>query len=798
VSEYFLPQDFKRRFKIFTSGVFTPEASPGYAQVGENPITLFTGNISIGNYTYAPYAEPKFMSVTSDGEMGELRATFAQHTEDFSDCTQVGQGIQVYDLGYNAGNGSGNLPTGNGDLIFDGMIYKSHIVFNGQEEMMEVVCYNNGDDILRRAKIHGQLRLSYASELSYFTAGPQSYSVLLQPEDNNIITIDTPCIFNKDGQPNMLNQSYYGNFTQGNNTGTNTFNVFDAPFRTQVNNSNIEINAQYWTIKDAIKYLINTQTPIGWSIATDSCPDSYLDTVFVDNPQISNINIEGDSIAEALNKILNPHNYGFWVDSISDYSGNNSSAVGKHNIYFFSRANNTDPVVLYMSARGNNAYPNYSNLIHCDFTIDATAVVNQINSFGDRIDFTTLASTIPTSTGNSTAMLLSKTWNNIPSGFNLSDFAVGGIINYGNTSFIKNYKNPELISPDIIDNNSKPTYGVGRYWSVNQGQIGGVTIGNMSLLLKDPDFIGEHNSTDLRQFEKPEWYKRNYLGAEGEQYDVVVEMSIDSGGVWNHIDSEEYKIVNDKISGMGIIFTSPNLDELGYLFKTASGTGQKSYWQAQLDNTLQIRLIAKVKSDQRVSYSTNNENASFPLANTKIYNNDGYHKNNYNDVTNGTLEYVNYTPLGQGQSGNSSPIGSTVDQTPDLGNLTTLEQVYTDRLMTYGRAQVLLKEFDQYTPGQSITQITNRITFAFPPTIIKCIYKFEDQQIEIIVDNHRFPALLDNKAITEARTARQKALGISENEFLLSSNVPGGQATPVPYLTGDINSMEQYYERGGP
>src|SRR5205823_5624820 len=93
----------------------------------------------------------------------------------------------------------------------------------------------------------------------------------------------------------------------------------------------------------------------------------------------------------------------------------------------------------------------------------------------------------------------------------------------------------------------------------------------------------------------------------------------------------EYRILPE---GLGIVFISPSMDLLGIDITSGEGSGGsgggsgsgfgKGYWQALYDGTLQIRVLASIKSDERVHARVNNDGTAFPLAVGGVYSNTGY------------------------------------------------------------------------------------------------------------------------------------------------------------------------------
>src|SRR5581483_5644166 len=125
----------------------------------------------------------------------------------------------------------------------------------------------------------------------------------------DVQTIDTPLVFNP-GEPNMTVDT----FTPSGETGLAeppAVHLFEVPFRDQMTITGQPLKAGYWTLRDAVFYLLNV-TNADWCIDPTGFEYTILAGAFPVNPIISNISCEGDSVAKALTKLLEPHNYGWW------------------------------------------------------------------------------------------------------------------------------------------------------------------------------------------------------------------------------------------------------------------------------------------------------------------------------------------------------------------------------------------------------------------------------------------------------------------------------------------------------
>jgi hypothetical protein len=708
-------------------------------------------------YSTVDWLEPVFASVVSNGEIGEMRCFAAKHPEDaLSTCT-LHRGIRVID-------------TANSDaVVFNGVIVKNHIVYGGEAERFEVVAYNTADYLLHRINLHGQHRQAFAKEQSNFTLG--FIDGAQDIADADVIHIDTPLIFNPDGEPNRHPQEF--NWAAGSTFAANSDNktyLFDAPFRKQYNATGDIIESVPWTLSTALAYLFNMY-PAYWALSPNSYGDAALD-IFATNgdPVISNVNLDGKSFLEALRILLIPHNYGFYVTP--------GIESGYQQIYFEYRGNPTYTKTVDLSPRGTNAALSSANLINADITYDGSAVVNNLTAVGDRIEVTTLAHTnppTPVSTGLPTALKLVPGWK-------LSDLVWGPLDAHGNVNpyaptFRRDYCNEYLITKRTDEyGTSAGIYGIGRLWLVNQGQSPTYDLENLNLSL------GVHNGVDLRRLEQPELYDRNIENALINQTDIVVELSFDGGANWRVCERNWYRVLPN---GMGIVFTNVSgIELLGYKWVNDTVPSGINYWQGLYNSYysaghegsgLQIRIVCGVKSDERVKSVNPNDGAALPLAVERQFENTGYRKVVYNDMINDAIYYVDFPPA-----------RNVRDDTAALGEIADIQLANTNRLLVSGQFITTLGTIGEYAPLTAITGIANRLTFAFPPTILRVIYDFPSQHVHLVVDNRQVKSIL-KAAPVEGEDQRGHRFGIGA--------LGAGGGNKVPFVPGIDSSMRDFYRR---
>jgi hypothetical protein len=757
-------------YQVQLGGVYSTEQVPG---TGSDPSTPSTVN----------WLDPTYMIVGTNGHLNELRCRSNKNAVDFYAAVKPGTWIQIV----SSGSGSGGPQT-----IFDGVVVNEHFVINGNTENTELVAFDHGTWLLHRIPVHGQYRRDHSLEQSYASSVGSS---LLTVDPSQFVQIDTPCVFNPAGEPNATQQTFQfsgGGFAP-------TFPIFEKPFRDDVTTDGTPLQAQYWTLQSAVTYLLSV-TNASWCIDPASFDPTALVEQFQNNPVVSNINCEGDSLLVALEKLLSPHNYLFWIDPALNTNG-------LHNINFVYRGAGPH-VQLHLSSRGTAASHNQSNLIHCDLLIDNASTINYVESYGDRLNITTLAETNPTGSGSGTQLpLLVKGWADGDLTFP-SPQSGETQPNWFDTTFRKSYCNPQLVTPPT-GSATNGAYGVGRMWLINLGEDPAKNLEDLSLDLVPGNGSGSGggsgsgsgintsvtgaNSIDPRRFERPELFTGNSLGGYLQQEEVVVELSTNSGTTWEIVDRSEYRIMPN---GLAIIFTNPSLDFLGIDIATLDGSGSasgsgagKGYWQALYDHTLQIRILCSIKSDERLHCTIQNDGSAFPLAIGAIANNYGYKRTIFNSAINNATYYVKYPPLQNNQ-----------DDTSQLETVTQTQLANTNRTQISGNAVVLMDGYGEYLPGDTVTGITNRaINFStgnWPgPTIVHVTYKFDDQQVELHLDNHRTATLVKEKPISSAENLRQHKLGIENPTPLQGGH--GGDYLPETTHNAENPSWQKWLETGG-
>src|SRR6266550_2435851 len=177
-----------------------------YVQVSEqDPTTEATaGTLDTSTLTYSivDWVEPLIFSDVANGEIGELRLIAAKQSTDartlWSDARarlKQGRFVRVIDT------------KNNNQVIFQGVIVKHHVALGGEQFRFEAVAYQLGDYLLWRINLHGQHRLSHTLEQSYFETGLTEETTPVGTDD--LIHIDTPLVFNPDGEMNMHPRDFH-------------------------------------------------------------------------------------------------------------------------------------------------------------------------------------------------------------------------------------------------------------------------------------------------------------------------------------------------------------------------------------------------------------------------------------------------------------------------------------------------------------------------------------------------------------------------------------------------------------
>ena len=375
--------------------------------------------------------------------------------------------------------------------------------------------------------------------------------------------IDTPLCFNVDGDPNMSKESYFDN--SGGGGGGNTVYIFDAPFRQQFNSDGDAITSGFWTLKKALAYLLNLYK-VSWAFDKTGYSDTSFG-VFDTNgdPQLSNVNLEGKRLSEALTILLEPYNYGYYVSQ--------NQTTGKHSIHFFFRGAGA-AVTCAIGDPSGGSDTSVPNVIHADINRDATSVINTITAFGqEKVDTTFAHTNPPTPTGgNPPVMTLYPGWDTTDTSLSFAVESDGKTVNPYDLLFRKTFVNPYNVSPGVDGGN--PFWACGRAWVVNLGEVPSQNLENLTADLVDDDAVG-NNSIDTRRLEAPMLFTRNSKGGRLQREDLQVELSMDAGDHWFVVDKKWYRILTDQ---MGIVFIDPYLERLG--LDVISGTSGKTYWQA--------------------------------------------------------------------------------------------------------------------------------------------------------------------------------------------------------------------------
>lgn len=747
----------------------------------------------VTTFTETDWIEPLQITHVGNGEISELRFICHKHPEEAWTLIPTYTAIQVRTAG--------------GSTVFSGVVMKRPFLLSENNEIATWVAWSHGDRLLHDTSIWGTFCRSFSREQHYFNVGPGDNSGLVFGTDVNLVM--NPTIFNPEGAPNRTNEGY--TFTDPTLPTDHTVFLFEAPFRNQVDvRQSDDIVADYWTLKDAVGYLLNTSF-VMWLSNMGIDPASFNDTALnaafnVHNPVVSNVVVQGNSLLQALQKLLEPHNYTFTV----------SPALGTHGhtINFYYRT--AGPTASFrLSPRDTHTLAGTSNLKHIDFIEDASAVENTIFSFGNQVVWTTLAHTNPPApSGNGHAdnyfdievMTLVPGWDTTNNDllWDMDTDASGtplGTVNTHSTRFIKYYCNPDLTTPIAKGQSDGPNYafGVGRYWLVNQGQSNIYALEQLSHDLDDSGDTthndGSYNrwqSMNLRQFERPEYFTHASNESTLQKSDIIVEMSVDSGTHWGIVEKQWYRMARE---GMGVIFTPPELDMLGTNIPVddTNNPGGIGYWQALHDGHLQIRVLCSVKSDERVHATRANGGLSIPLARERVFDSRGYNRVNYNAQAPGALYFSNYQPL-----------AVNIDDTQKLLDITNQQATYSDHLKFCGSAVTVLQTplsvlgpgdpMFTYFPGCEITGIDGRgVTFAQRPVVVRVCYHLNTFECEMVLDDKFRRSVVGAPGLSSAET-------LSEKKFGVAGITPAYGAQKVPYIQGAsalTETQKLHYESGG-
>lgn len=741
-----------RRFLVYLGQQY-----PSESFAGESALT--------GGYILADWLEPIHCSHVANGEIGEFRAIGHKHPAEALALTHDHQAFQVLDF----------KDDSDGVTVINGTIVKRHFTITGGQTTFEIVGYNTADHLLERIALAGQYRLNATKEQALFTNGTSTTPQSIPGTDLNLI--HTPLVFNPQGEPNATDQLYYF----GSDT-TNTFRIFEAPFRNQVNNTKKTIKAVYWTLKDAVAYLFHCYSS-AWAVNKNDLTTAALGIFDTHgNPLISNVNLQGKQLLGGLRTLLEPHGYGFYLSPESD--GN--PAVHRLTFYFRGQGAQKSLRLCKPGTKGGNTI---SNLISCDINIDTTPVCNNITAYGDNKVFTILAHTDPptptggTSSSSGTAtttqvLKLVQGWKDTELIWPSTPRDDGGQ-NTFDTEFRKDYCNPDLWT---VLPSGKTAYGVGRMWLVNiQGENPTENLEDLSTKLAD-QFL-DFNSTDPRRMEKPELYAINGAGGVLKQEDVIVEMSLDSGDNWFVVERHYFRVLNGVA---GIVFHEPRLERLGQGVPNSAFPEGYDYWSSLHDGQAQIRILCGIKSDARVNAFVGNDGLQVPLANERVFSNDGYRKALFSTSINDTVYYTKVAPDQNNQNDESA-----------LSDLANLQKANSDRILYTGTAVVVLDTWREYNPGDSITGIadpsfpadSNNIPFAQKPTVQRVVYDFVNQHVHLVLDSKEIKTVVNARPSDAVnRDAQRLHLGSP-------STFTGG--VQVPFIPGNRASQREFFREGG-
>jgi hypothetical protein len=705
-----------------------------------------TTDRSATTFTYLDWITPLYISYGSNGGLGILQCRCAKAPEDAYPLIKNGVPIQVTDT-----KGVSD-PSSKQPIVFDGIIQKVNYKISGVQTEFAIIAYCSGDDLLRRICLHGQIRLSHDKEENLWdegvTGSPEAVSTTIA--DDDIVRVDTPLIFNPGGDPNMSKQEY-----NVDGDGSTKVNVFDVPFRNQ-HGPGGELKSQFWTLKRALKYLFSFENA-DWVIATSSWNDDVLDNFFDEygDPIITNINLEGKPFLVALDVLLTPHNFIFYVDPIPDPDS------GKQKLHINFKGSGEDVKQLVLSSKGTNVADSKANLINLDLTEDCTSVVNNLLALGDQKVFTTLAHSAPKK--DDTTLKLSQGWETTDLKWAYNG---DGTVNTYDLTFRKNYCHP-------VGVDEKGVGGVGRLWIVNLGEVKSSDLEDLTKKLNDTTgTTNGYNSINPRRLEKPEIYQQNAAAGILKREHIIVEMSLDDGNHWAIVEKDYYEVLNDS---MGIVFTNPKLELLGS--KMVSDTNH-NYWEALNGGNLQIRILCAVKSDERLKKFIDNTGDTLPLATTRVFSNDGYKKFIYHPSINDAIYYTKWPPL-----------RPEVDDTSKLEDIANQQAKLTDKATIHGTAVVTFDKIGDWVPGQTISGITGR-SITYPvgklPTIVKVVYDLVAQHCQLALDNHDTALVIQAKAVSDAQNRREAKLGIGALQ-----STGGNQVPTLPWASDTLSERRE-------
>ncbi len=684
------------------------------------------------------YVECNFISVGSNGDIGECRLQGLPDA--FSDTiVDSNTPVQVFSVDY-----SGDSPEETN--IFDGIVYKSIENQSGTDYDLQYICYNRGDDFLRRAVMSGQIWQTITQEQDYYD------NAVVSPITGVTLTdfehTDKPIIFNPNGKGNCCAQSYL--ITPGAGVQYDIW-LFDALDRNQINATGDPIVSIPWTVKRALHYIRNFYNT-DWAIDPQSWDDINLSAVFGDYDSerdyvLFNVNLEGKSLVAALQEILEPYGAGFYIEP--GLNGNN-----KHGIYFFFRQIVTDPDtedILYTPPNSgiismDTGGAGDQNCFQYEIVEDATPVINQGKFMGNQVVHTTLAQT----DAASNTLLLAPAWA-----------AADLSYTYYDDSSTVNTSLP-LFTHLNNDISGTVKYGIGRMWIVNQGD---------NSEIDEIDLYTTFNTAnDPRGLQPPKYFQKGIEETVLQQLPIIVEASCDNGSNWFVVESSHYQILNDR---MGIVFTTPNLED--FALYSPNNTGPVSYWQALKAGHLKIRIICSFKADERVQV-TATDTGSAKLICQREYENLGYDKFVNHTEAEASVYYTDNTPV--------------VDDTDDTDKLTTIawrSVEYTNKPIYSGLIVVLVKDTNQtssllnaFAPGNVVQEIYNRRDFsANPPSIFSIVLDPVSRHLQISL----------------SMPSGQVPVSNSREKYHKNAMRQLGSANRVNYIPGDTKSQADFYNK---
>ncbi len=698
-------------YRVKIGVIATPELYPGTASQPEE-------------FTVTDKIQPVFFTVGSNGEIGELRL---EELPTGYGLISTNTPVQVFSLDYSADK---NNPTESANPIFDGIVVKSTNMISGDRTLITHVAYNRADDFLRRAVMYGQWWKDYTTESNYFNNGVNPAAIA-----GNSAWVEKPLIFNPQGNANCSQQRYLGDNNQD-------VWVFDQEARIQNNGgglANSVIASIPWTIRRALTYL-RYFAYMEWAIDPASWDDTTLAGIFGDYDSqrdcvLYNLNLNGKNIAGCLREILEPFNYGFSISPALNSNGLHDIRIWTKSVIYDYDSNTEllapeDAGAIAVDSGGIIS----PNCIQAEIIKDSTPVVDDVWVIGDYLNITTLASNytdpnfpaarqMPLVQGWQTADL---TW----------DLNTDGTVNSSGPLY-------QNLRANI---GGSQVYGVGRIWIVNTGENSTTPIADLESVFNNLQTSTGDLETitcvnDVRKIQPPQYYTKNKNDnkATFSQFPVFVEISTDNGLNWTIVDNSKYELIEGVT---GIVFTDQDLSDIGVNINSKGI--QTNYWQALHDNSLKIRIICSVNTDDRVVAIRDRQNwysGDSPLATQRIYENLGYQRYFFETAVEDTVTFQTFEPYVD-QIDDSVAMDNLAKKTMD----TTAYATYSGSIILFLDTTQTQTMIDTFAPGMVVQYIYNRMDLSDnPPAIVKQVFDLINRSCQLAVSFEAGVTIIGNK-----------------------------------------------------